>query len=204
MDLTSHGRTPVPSPSSVSHIPGVERKDGRWLMSRLMLSASMAFVSTEGWCCLSVFRVPPSASWVEVFRPAHPLPFPPQAYIQITFVEPYFDEYEMKDRLTYFEKNFNLRRFMYTTPFTLEGRPRGELHEQYRRNTVLTTMHAFPYIKTRISVIQKEEVKALEGMGSGQRPPLREWAWVTSQDDTQTSFMLLHGRLRCKSKKGCL
>uniref|UniRef100_A0A286ZXQ4 Dedicator of cytokinesis 8 n=1 Tax=Sus scrofa TaxID=9823 RepID=A0A286ZXQ4_PIG len=37
------------------------------------------------------------------------------------------------------------------------GRPRGELHEQYRRNTVLTTMHAFPYIKTRISVIQKEE-----------------------------------------------
>jgi hypothetical protein len=86
------------------------------------------------------------------------LAFPPQAYIQITFVEPYFDEYEMKDRVTYFEKNFNLRRFMYTTPFTLEGRPRGELHEQYRRNTVLTTMHAFPYIKTRIRVIQKEEV----------------------------------------------
>lgn len=85
-----------------------------------------------------------------------------QAYIQITFVEPYFDEYEMKDRVTYFEKNFNLRRFMYTTPFTLEGRPRGELHEQYRRNTVLTTMHAFPYIKTRISVIQKEEVTCPE------------------------------------------
>lgn len=84
----------------------------------------------------------------------------PQAYIQITFVEPYFDEYEMKDRVTYFEKNFNLRRFMYTTPFTLEGRPRGELHEQYRRNTVLTTGHAFPYVKTRISVIQKEEVMA--------------------------------------------
>lgn len=73
----------------------------------------------------------------------------------------------MKDRLTYFEKNFNLRRFMYTTPFTLEGRPRGELHEQYRRNTVLTTMHAFPYIKTRISVIQKEEVQTLQGTGPG-------------------------------------
>lgn len=107
-------------------------------------------------------------SWVVVYRITHlhlPLPFPPQAYIQITFVEPYFDEYEMKDRVTYFEKNFNLRRFMYTTPFTLEGRPRGELHEQYRRNTVLTTMHAFPYIKTRISVIQKEEVMAPAGNG---------------------------------------
>ncbi|XP_004677678.1 PREDICTED: dedicator of cytokinesis protein 8 isoform X2 [Condylura cristata] len=101
------------------------------------------------------------AEFVEVIKDSAPVDKskldPNKAYIQITFVEPYFDEYEMKDRVTYFEKNFNLRRFMYTTPFTLEGRPRGELHEQYRRNTVLTTMHAFPYIKTRISVIQKEE-----------------------------------------------
>ncbi|XP_063106362.1 dedicator of cytokinesis protein 8 isoform X2 [Cavia porcellus] len=101
------------------------------------------------------------AEFVEVIKHSAPVDKtkldPNKAYIQITFVEPYFDEYEMKDRVTYFEKNFNLRRFMYTTPFTLEGRPRGELQEQYRRNTVLTTMHAFPYIKTRISVIQKEE-----------------------------------------------
>ncbi|XP_058287142.1 dedicator of cytokinesis protein 8 [Hylobates moloch] len=101
------------------------------------------------------------AEFVEVIKDSTPVDKtkldPNKAYIQITFVEPYFDEYEMKDRVTYFEKNFDLRRFMYTTPFTLEGRPRGELHEQYRRNTVLTTMHAFPYIKTRISVIQKEE-----------------------------------------------
>ncbi|KAF3815975.1 hypothetical protein GH733_016080, partial [Mirounga leonina] len=99
--------------------------------------------------------------FVEVIKDSAPVDKtkldPNKAYIQITFVEPYFDEYEMKDRVTYFEKNFNLRRFMYTTPFTLEGRPRGELHEQYRRNTILTTMHAFPYVKTRISVIQKEE-----------------------------------------------
>ncbi|XP_060266896.1 dedicator of cytokinesis protein 8 isoform X6 [Ovis aries] len=99
--------------------------------------------------------------FVEVIKDSAPVDKtkldPNKAYIQITFVEPYFDEYEMKDRLTYFEKNFNLRRFMYTTPFTLEGRPRGELHEQYRRNTILTTLHAFPYIKTRISVAQKEE-----------------------------------------------
>lgn len=80
-----------------------------------------------------------------------------QAYIQITYVEPYFDDYEMKDRLTNFEKNFNLRRFMYTTPFTKSGRPRGELNEQYKRKTIITTMHAFPYVKTRINVIQKEE-----------------------------------------------
>lgn len=85
---------------------------------------------------------------------------PRQAYIQITYVEPYFDDYEMKDRLTNFEKNFNLRRFMYTTPFTKSGRPRGELSEQYKRKTILTTMHAFPYVKTRINVIQKEEASS--------------------------------------------
>lgn len=94
-------------------------------------------------------------SWHENSDSSFPLL---QAYIQITFVEPYFDEYEMKDRVTYFEKNYSLRRFMYTTPFTLDGRPRGDLSEQYKRNTILTTMHAFPYVKTRINVIQKEEV----------------------------------------------
>ncbi|KAL7988712.1 hypothetical protein Chor_007631 [Crotalus horridus] len=67
------------------------------------------------------------------------------------------DPRKMKERVTPFEKNFGLRRFMYTTPFTRDGRPRGELSEQYKRKTILTTMHAFPYIKTRINVIQKEE-----------------------------------------------
>ena len=33
---------------------------------------------------------------------------PSKAYIQITFVEPYFDDYEMRDRVTAFEQNFNI------------------------------------------------------------------------------------------------
>lgn len=47
---------------------------------------------------------------------------------------------------------------MYCTPFTLDGRAHGDLHEQYKRKTILTTSHAFPYIKTRINVLHKEEV----------------------------------------------
>lgn len=31
-----------------------------------------------------------------------------QAYMQITYVEPYFDSYELKDRVTYYEKNVNI------------------------------------------------------------------------------------------------
>jgi len=32
-----------------------------------------------------------------------------QAYLQITFCEPYFTEDELQKRVTYFEKNYNLR-----------------------------------------------------------------------------------------------
>ena len=31
-----------------------------------------------------------------------------QAYIQITYVEPYFDLYEFRERVTYFERNYNI------------------------------------------------------------------------------------------------
>ncbi|MPC69939.1 Dedicator of cytokinesis protein 7 [Portunus trituberculatus] len=78
-----------------------------------------------------------------------------KACIQITYVEPYFDEYEYKDRVTSFEKNYNIKRFIFSTPFTPDGRAHGELNEQYKRKTVLTTMHMFPYVKTRIQVADR-------------------------------------------------
>jgi len=33
---------------------------------------------------------------------------PDKAYIQITYVEPYFETYELRHRETYFERNFNI------------------------------------------------------------------------------------------------
>lgn len=33
---------------------------------------------------------------------------PEKAYIQITYVEPYFETYELRYRETYFERNFNI------------------------------------------------------------------------------------------------
>ncbi|KAK1801285.1 hypothetical protein P4O66_022961, partial [Electrophorus voltai] len=120
-----------------------------------------------------------------------------KAYIQITYVEPYFDDYEMKDRMTNFEKSFNLRRFMYTTPFTKSGRPRGELNEQYKRKTILTTMHAFPYIKTRINVIQKEEfdLTPIEVAIEDMQKKTRELAIATHKEtpDAKMLQMVLQG-----------
>lgn len=48
---------------------------------------------------------------------------------------------------------------MYATPFTPDGRAHGELHEQYKRKTVLTTANHFPYVKTRIQVVDRHQVK---------------------------------------------
>jgi len=53
-------------------------------------------------------------------------------------------------------------RFVYETPFTLDGRAHGELNEQYKRKTIITTSHSFPYIKTRVAVISREQVQMLK------------------------------------------
>merc|ERR1712106_34937 len=72
---------------------------------------------------------------------------PDKAYIQITYAEPYFDNYELRDRVTAYERNHNICRFIFSTPFTADGSPHGDLAEQYKRKTILTTVNHFPYIK---------------------------------------------------------
>ncbi|KAM8843766.1 dedicator of cytokinesis protein 7 isoform 2-T2 [Spinachia spinachia] len=133
---------------------------------------------------------------------------PNKAYLQITYVEPFFDTYELKERVTYFDKNYNLRTFMYCTPFTLDGRAHGDLNEQYKRKSILTTSHAFPYIKTRINVIHKEEIilvpmeVAIEDM----QKKTQELAFATNQDpaDAKMLQMVLQGSVGTTVNQGPL
>lgn len=37
---------------------------------------------------------------------------PDKAYIQITYVEPYFEPYEYRYRLTHFDRNFNISKYI--------------------------------------------------------------------------------------------
>ena len=60
-------------------------------------------------------------------------------YVQVTFVEPYFDEDELKQRVTNFERENNIRRFVFETPFTLSGKAHGSLSEQHKRKSILTS-----------------------------------------------------------------
>ncbi|KAH9636156.1 hypothetical protein HF086_007108 [Spodoptera exigua] len=91
---------------------------------------------------------------------------PDKAYIQITYVEPYFEPHELRKRVTQYEKNYNIKRFMYATPFTVGGRAHGDIAEQCKRKTILTTAHHFPYVKTRIQVF-------LAPVAEGTQPPTR-------------------------------
>ncbi|KAG8196069.1 hypothetical protein JTE90_007809 [Oedothorax gibbosus] len=83
---------------------------------------------------------------------------PDKAYIQITYVEPFFEMFQLRERVTHFDRNYNIRCFIYATPFTPDGRAHGELHEQYKRKTILTTAYTFPYVKTRIQVIERQQI----------------------------------------------
>ncbi|XP_065185199.1 dedicator of cytokinesis protein 7-like [Sycon ciliatum] len=81
---------------------------------------------------------------------------PDTAYIQVVFVEPYFDDYELKWRSSFFEKNFNICRFFFDIPFTESGKSHGDLASQCKRRTILTTANVFPYVKNRIEIGSRE------------------------------------------------
>lgn len=64
---------------------------------------------------------------------------PKFAYVQVTFVKPYFEEKEAPEKKTDFEKCHNISRFVFETPYTLSGKKHGGVEEQCKRRTVLTS-----------------------------------------------------------------
>lgn len=85
-----------------------------------------------------------------------------KAYIQITYVEPYWYRFEERraarragsassttgtvaSRLP----AVNIRRFVYSTPYTHGGRSHGELGEQRMRKTILTVEHV-SFVSARV------------------------------------------------------
>uniref|UniRef100_A0A3P9H693 Dedicator of cytokinesis 10 n=1 Tax=Oryzias latipes TaxID=8090 RepID=A0A3P9H693_ORYLA len=84
---------------------------------------------------------------------------PKFAYIQVTYVVPYFDEKEQHDKRTDFERHHNISRFVFETPFTLSGKKHGDVEEQCKRRTILTTSSSFPYLKKRIEVVEQQSTE---------------------------------------------
>uniref|UniRef100_A0A3Q2P1E8 Dedicator of cytokinesis 10 n=1 Tax=Fundulus heteroclitus TaxID=8078 RepID=A0A3Q2P1E8_FUNHE len=84
---------------------------------------------------------------------------PKYAYIQVTYVVPHFDEKEQQDKRTDFERHHNINRFVFETPFTLSGKKHGDVEEQCKRRTILTTSSSFPYLKKRIQVVEQQSTE---------------------------------------------
>uniref|UniRef100_A0A671XSY5 Dedicator of cytokinesis 11 n=1 Tax=Sparus aurata TaxID=8175 RepID=A0A671XSY5_SPAAU len=84
---------------------------------------------------------------------------PKFAYVQVTFVKPYFEEKEAPEKKTDFEKCHNINRFVFETPYTLSGKKHGGVEEQCKRRIVLTTANTFPYVKKRIEVVGEKQVE---------------------------------------------
>ncbi|KNC46189.1 Dock9 protein, partial [Thecamonas trahens ATCC 50062] len=80
---------------------------------------------------------------------------PNTAFVQITSVEPYFEAHEATERVTYYERNTNLRSFIFETPFTEGGKAHGATDQQYKRKTILKVEKAFPYLTKRIRVAER-------------------------------------------------
>lgn len=81
---------------------------------------------------------------------------PDKIYLQITTIKPHVRDTE--HRQGFFEQNTNISEFIWETPYTLTGKPQGELQEQYKRKTIIKVQEPFPAMMTRIPIIQKEEI----------------------------------------------
>lgn len=64
---------------------------------------------------------------------------PKYAYIQVTYVKPYFNDKELTERKTEFERSHNINRFVFEAPYTLSGKKQGCIEEQCKGHTILTS-----------------------------------------------------------------
>ncbi|XP_041482459.1 dedicator of cytokinesis protein 9-like isoform X6 [Lytechinus variegatus] len=129
------------------------------------------------------------------------------AYIQVTFVKPYFDERELAERRTIFERSNNIRRFVFETPYTKKGTARsGAVEEQFKRKTILTTSHTFPYITKRIQVCyqQSQDLNPLQVAIEELQGKVKEMNEVLDMDnvDMKRLQLLLQGSVSVQVNAG--
>lgn len=130
------------------------------------------------------------------------------AYAQVTFVQPYFDDQEIQHKLTYFERQHNVRNFCFETPFTPSGKARGDIDQQWKRKTICTTSHTFPYIKKRISIssMRSFELKPIEVAVEEMKNKCQELEELVTADriDIKKLQLRLQGSVNCQVNAGPL
>jgi hypothetical protein len=84
---------------------------------------------------------------------------PECVYLSVVYCEPYLAKDEASKRQTYFERVNDISRFVFEQPYTLTpGKAHGEVDQQYKKKTILTSEKSFPYIKKRQLIVSKQEI----------------------------------------------
>ncbi|XP_063724459.1 dedicator of cytokinesis protein 11-like isoform X2 [Symsagittifera roscoffensis] len=135
---------------------------------------------------------------------------PKMGFLQITHVEPYFEENERSDHraittTTDFDMHNNVNKFVFEAPFTRpadgsapeQARHATQLNEQYIRKTILRTKHCFPYVEKRIVVdmVQSFELSPIEVACESMKRSIKDLKAVTvsKQPDMKRLQLKLQG-----------
>ncbi|KAF1748268.1 hypothetical protein GCK72_024735 [Caenorhabditis remanei] len=131
---------------------------------------------------------------------------PDKAYIQITFVDVFLSDNERMERSTYFERRNNVNRFYFETPYTMEGRAQGDLSSQYKKRTILTVENSFPYIKTRLRVVNRSimNFSPIEVAIEDIEKKTRELAAAAQHKNAKMLSMLVQGSIGTTVNQGPL
>lgn len=183
---------PSPSPSPVSHLLGGGEEG--WLTAHVSPS-SLSFVSTEGQYCLSLCPAGPQCALGGHVQTSSSLPFPHSGLHTDHFC----------GALLWWVWDERQANLLWEELQPAEVHVHHPLHPggpaSGRAAWAVPAEH-HPDHPARLPLHQDQDQRRPEGRGEGtggsglgRWPWLSQWAWVSSQDDTQAAFMLLHGRL---------
>eukprot|EP00007_Cunea_sp_BSH-02190019_P004159 CAMPEP_0174230200 /NCGR_PEP_ID=MMETSP0417-20130205/1005_1 /TAXON_ID=242541 /ORGANISM="Mayorella sp, Strain BSH-02190019" /LENGTH=1996 /DNA_ID=CAMNT_0015307841 /DNA_START=193 /DNA_END=6183 /DNA_ORIENTATION=- len=134
---------------------------------------------------------------------------PAKLYIQVCSVEPHLTDEQLKERKTPFQKNTNLKRFIFATPFqTSTDKELSETERTGKIKTVLRVEHPFPFVLKRIKVVSKKEIMltpiqtSLEAIRGRTRALLQEIE--TKQPNSKTLQIVLQGSVLLQVNAGPL
>jgi len=86
---------------------------------------------------------------------------PDKLYFQIVAVQPYLEPWELEERITPFEQNFDISKFISEIPLlSASGKSVGEddVAKQSKKKTIYKVARAFPYLTNRIEVMSLKEI----------------------------------------------
>jgi len=90
---------------------------------------------------------------------------PKKNYLQIVAVEIFYEFDELNSRdLTYTDRSFNCKRFVFENPYSPDGsKPTEDPAKSWKRKNILHTKSACPHVLKRVEVSKKESVRKALG-----------------------------------------